>query len=105
MITQLFLCKRPSGMSRDEFGTYWKDTHAPIAQKIPGLQQYIQYHGIADANGEPAVDGVALMTFRDADAMRSAWESPEGKAAMEDAPNFVDASQLVVATFEGHQIV
>ena len=105
MVTQLFLCKRPAGMSRDEFGAYWKDTHAPIARNIPGLQQYIQYHGIPDANGEPSVDGVALMTFADADAMRAAWETPEGKATMDDAPNFVDLTQLVVTTFEEHQII
>ena len=45
------------------------------------------------------------MTFADADAMRAAWETPEGKATMDDAPNFVDLTQLVVTTFQEHQII
>jgi len=33
---------RAPGMSFEEFDRYWRDVHAPIAAKVPGVIRYVQ---------------------------------------------------------------
>lgn len=105
MITQVFLVHRRPDMSRDEFRAYWKDTHGPISAKIPGLRKYAQHHSIPDANGEPAFDGLAILSFDNADYLEQALSSPEWEAALADAPNFLDGDRLVAFTCETHSVI
>jgi len=84
------LVKKP-GMSADEFRSYWKERHSPVAAKMPGLKKYIQNHSPVDmAGGTPAVDGVAELWFDSPQAIEAAFASPEGQAALADVPNFLD---------------
>jgi len=38
MIKYVTVLFRREGMSREEFSNYWRNTHAPILQRIPGLR-------------------------------------------------------------------
>ena len=105
MITQLVLLTRRDDMSHEEWSTYWRETHGPIAEKMPDVQRYIQYHGVADPSGEPAYDGVALLQFADMETLQRSWDSPEGKATADDIPNFLDASKLVMLFTDAHQVI
>lgn len=106
MVTQLVLLTRRADMSFEEFSKYWKEVHAPIGGKMPECESYIQYHGgVAPANGEPAYDGVALLKFKDMDALQRSWESPEGQATAADIPNFLDGEKIVMLFNEEHVIV
>jgi len=105
MITQLVLLTRRSDMSFDEFSSYWKNVHAPIAEKMPDVDRYVQYHGAATPSGEPAYDGVALLQFADMDTLQRSWDSPEGKLTAADIPNFLDGSKIVMLFTEGHQLI
>jgi uncharacterized protein (TIGR02118 family) len=50
---------------------------------------------LPDPNGpEPAYDAVAEDWFDDALAMGAALASPEGKAVVDDTPNFLDMSRF-----------
>ncbi len=42
MIKYVTVLFRRAGMSREEFRSYWKYTHAPILKEIPGLRGYVQ---------------------------------------------------------------
>ena len=105
MITQIVLLARRPDMTHEEWSTYWRETHAPINAKMKECQRYVQYHGIADADGEAPYDGVALLEFADMETLQRGWDSPEGKATADDIPNFLDASKLVMLFCEGHQVI
>ncbi len=64
MIKYITVLFRKEGMSREEFSSYWKDTHAPILQQIPGLKGYVQNHALVDPQGnEPPYDGFGNSTL------------------------------------------
>ena len=92
------LIKKP-GMSSEEFRRYWKETHGPIAAKMPGLRKYVQDHSLSDTSGNaPAFDGVAELWFDSPEAMQASWASPAGQATIADVPNFLDpqATRMLV---------
>ena len=79
------LCKR-SDMSREEFVRYWREVHAPMAQRMDGIRRYVIDPTLeAFAMGEPSFDGVAELWFGDAAAARAAFASPAGVAATQGA--------------------
>jgi uncharacterized protein (TIGR02118 family) len=97
-MVKLIYCitKRPE-LSVDEFQRYWRETHGPIAARIPGLRRYVQCHTAPEVYGRataPGFDGAAELWFDDLDAMRDAMRSPEVQAAIEDEKNFIDHSRV-----------
>jgi uncharacterized protein (TIGR02118 family) len=97
-VVKLIYCisKRPD-MTVEQFQTYWRGVHAPIAGAIPGLRRYVQCHVVPETYGgrtPPGFDGAAELWFDDLDAMRAAMGSPEVAAALEDEKNFIDHSRV-----------
>ncbi len=105
MITQLVLLTRSPNSTFDEFSSYWKKVHAPIAKKMPDVIRYVQYHGVANQSGEAAYDGVALIQFADMETLQRSWDSPAGKATAADIPNFLDGSKTVMVITEANQVI
>lgn len=96
MIKYVTVLFRRAGMSREEFRSYWKDTHAPILKEIPGLRGYVQNHTLEDLEGnEPPYDGFGELYFDSVEAMQEGLASSEGKATIADIPNFCDTERLV----------
>ena len=84
------LRKRPD-MPLDTFHTHWRDRHATLAAKVPGLRRYVASLVRASAYGAnraPTYDGAALMWFDSMDAVKSAAGSTEYKAMVSDRENF-----------------
>ena len=77
MIKGVFLVKRKPTFLRADFKRYWKDVHAPLALKLPGLRRYVQSHAVDEAYewAEPRWDGVAHLYFDDAQAAEKAMTS------------------------------
>lgn len=97
MVKLIYCISKKPGLSVEEFQTYWRETHGPIAAKIPGLRRYVQCHTAPKLYGRepaPRFDGAAELWFDDLDAMRAAMASPETKAAIEDERNFIDHSRV-----------
>lgn len=93
-------------MEAEDFRRYWREIHAPIAARLPGLRKYIQNHSVANANGNPpAYDGFAEMWWDNADAMEQSLASPEGKAALADVANFMDAERMQTLTVDERSVV
>ena len=96
MIKYVTVLVRKQSMSREEFSRYWKTTHAPILQQIPGLMGYVQNHARLDPEGnEPPYDGFGELYFESLEAMREGLASPEGEATLADIPNFCDTQRLM----------
>ena len=77
MIKGVFLVKRKPTFLRADFKRYWKEVHAPLALKLPGLRRYVQSHAVDEAYewAEPRWDGVAHLYFDDAQAAEKAMTS------------------------------
>ncbi len=97
MVKLIYCISKKPELSVEEFQRYWRETHGPIAGRIPGLRRYVQCHVVPELYGRqtPAYDGAAELWFDDLDAMRAAMQSDEVKAAMEDEKNFIDHSRVV----------
>jgi uncharacterized protein (TIGR02118 family) len=96
MIKYITVLFRKEGMSRKEFSSFWKDTHAPILKQIPGLKGYVQNRALVDPQGnEPPYDGFGELYFDSVEAMQEGLGSPQGQATLADIPNFCDKEKLV----------
>lgn len=99
MVKLIYCISKKPELSVEDFQRYWRETHGPIAGRIPGVRRYVQCHVVPEmyGRGNPPYDGAAELWFDDLDAMREAMRSPEVAAAIEDEKNFIDHSR--VATF------
>src|SRR5919106_4672527 len=91
---------RKDGMSVEEFQSYWRDVHAPLIARTPGLRRYIQAHALPQTYEEqpPAYDGLAEAWFDSLEAFDAAVASSEWQAAVAGAPNFIGKSVRMLAT-------
>lgn len=69
------------------FDQYFRDVHAPLGQKIPGVIRYDVGH--ADPVGDDTVPYlISTLDFESAEAFAAALQAPEGAAAAADLHNF-----------------
>ena len=94
------ICKRQD-MSDEEFKTYLRNTHGPLAKKLPGLRKYVQNFAAEDAKRKhPAWDAIVELYFDDWTSMEAAWASPQGAASDDDLPAFVDLKRTTWSVVE-----
>ena len=108
MIKLIYAITRKEELSVDEFQTYWRETHGPIAAKIPGVRRYVQCHTLPETYGgkePPPYDGAAELWFDDMEAFRGGIASPECEAARQDELNFIDHSRSILFFTEEKPIV
>lgn len=89
--------KRKPGMAVEDFQSYWRKTHGPLAQRVPGIRRYVQCHvrpSAYAAGREPLYDGVAETWFEDEAAMKAGTGTAEYRAVRADEPNFIAPGPL-----------
>ena len=101
----VFLVKRNPAMSQEAFSAYWIDLHTPLTAQVPGVRSYRCYPAAGAQEGTLPFDGVAILTFDDEAAYRSAIAGPEFAAAIGDAPNFQDTGVTTSIIASEHVIV
>jgi len=72
----------------DAFMAHYRERHAPLAAKIPGLIKMEITSIERTLMGEPGNFLLAEMYFADADSFRAAMKSPENGATSADLANF-----------------
>ena len=108
MIKLIYCITRKHGMTVEEFQRYWRETHAPIAARIPGVRRYVQCHTLPetyDSPNAPPYDGAAELWWDDLESMRAAFASPEMQAAREDERSFIDHSKVALFITEEKPVV
>jgi uncharacterized protein (TIGR02118 family) len=104
MIKISFCLTRLPHLSRDEFQTYWRETHAPLVAARAGLlriKRYVQSHTLPDEAfaamaasraGPPAYDGIAELWWDSLEDMAN--PDPAARTAalelLEDERRFID---------------
>lgn len=106
MIKLVFCLRRRPELSRQEFQTYWRETHGPLVReraRTIGALRYVQVHtdfdDLNDAlqqtrGGPEAYDGVAELWFEDRAALEAALSGDDARGAaldlLEDERKFID---------------
>lgn len=83
------------------FDQHYRDVHAPLARKIPGLRRFETNAGpVMTPEGPADVHLIAILHFDDLAAITAAFASAEGQAAAGDVANFATggASMLMYET-------
>jgi uncharacterized protein (TIGR02118 family) len=71
------------------FDQHYTSTHAPLAQKIPGLRRFEAGHVLATPDGSaPPYYLIAELFFDDPEALQTALGTSEAQAAAGDVANF-----------------
>jgi uncharacterized protein (TIGR02118 family) len=107
LVKGVYQLTRKDGMSLEEFRQYWIEVHGDLGSKLPGLRRYVQSHLVDEAYlyVRPHFDGVAQLWFDSADAMRAAFDSPQGKALAADGPKFTDMAALRMFVAQEHLVI
>lgn len=80
----------------DAFDRYYRETHIPIANKIPGLRSYTVNQGPVQALSGSAPYLVAILGFDSLADIQAALVSPEGQAAAADLANFASGGATLL---------
>ncbi len=86
MVKLVALYKKPADV--DAFEKHYREIHAPLAQKMPGLKKLEVSRMFGSPGGEPKYYMMAEMCFENKEAMFAALGSDEGKAAAKDVMGF-----------------
>src|SRR3982074_3530198 len=79
MIKLVYCITRRPGMTLEEFSRYWREVHAPIGRRIPGLRRLIQSHPVPHPPemAPPDFDGMGELGFGDIAELEVARRSPQ----------------------------
>ncbi len=95
MAKVLVLYRKPGNEAH--FSKYYRETHVPLARKIPGIRKWEVSSGpVVAPQGESAFHFIATLTFDSMQALQTAMSSPEGAAAAADLANFADGGAEVL---------
>jgi uncharacterized protein (TIGR02118 family) len=96
----VMLYKRPD-MTEEEFLRYYRETHGPMAVRLPGIRRYAQNYVVKDPKRKhPGWSAVAELYFDDWESMEIAWAAPEGVAATNDLEAFADLTRTAWSVVE-----
>lgn len=96
MVKIVIFFKRRAGMSVDDFQRHWRNTHADLILKLPGITRYVQSCVLASSyrKDEPVFDGVAESYFESTQAMKELAKTLRYEAVLADEPNFIDRDRM-----------
>lgn len=86
MFTLTALYDQPS--DKEGFDQHYREVHAVLASKLPGLKRYSLSHPVPGPDGAtPKYHLVAVLEWDSAEEFAAGMGGPEGQAAVEDLPN------------------
>ena len=106
MIKLVYCITKKPELSDADFSRYWRNEHAQIGTRIPGLRKFVQSHSINVPGDNTAsdYDGMAELWFDNIDALLQARQSREWKESTEDEAIFIDHTKVAYFVSEEHVI-
>jgi uncharacterized protein (TIGR02118 family) len=81
----------------DTFDAYYANTHAPLAEKIPGLRQFEHGKVLGTPDGSDApYYFLATLYFDSPEDLQAGLSSAEGQAAAGDLENFASGGATLM---------
>jgi uncharacterized protein (TIGR02118 family) len=101
VVKVIVLMPRRGDMSREDFEQYLRETHLPLAAKVPELRRLVVNWVLPDPKGPPpGYDAVVEDWFEDGVSMDAALASPEVQAVVADGPNYLNTSRSMILVVE-----
>jgi len=100
--------RRKPDMAIEDFRRHWREIHGPLGAAVPTLRRYVQSHTRLSAyehGRRPAWDGIAIIWFDDAAALRAAMTTPEWARVKADEPSFIAPGLAAFIITTEHVIV
>lgn len=94
----------PKPKDPDHFDRYFRDTHLPLVQKMPGLRSASFGRSSGPDGGEGAYFWIFVGTFDSKDALGAALGSPEGETAVADIPNYSTGGDPTIAVIDATDV-
>jgi uncharacterized protein (TIGR02118 family) len=99
MLKAYVIVHRRADLDWDTFARHWRDVHAPLVLRLPGLRYFAQLPtSNAFFGGATPCDGLSEIWFDNEGALRAAFESPEGLVVLADNERFVDVERTKLVT-------
>ena len=86
-------------MPVEAFREHWRERHAPLVVRLPGIRGYIQNTPL---DRDSMYDGIAESSFDDTQAMKALAHTPEYAAVLEDELRFIDRPSMGSVITEEH---
>ncbi len=106
MIKLVYCITRRPDLSPDEFLRYWREVHAPIGARIPGVKRLVHSRAI-DVPGDARsgdFDGMVELWFESIGALLKARRSEEWRTSTADEANFIDHAKVAYFVTEEHEV-
>ena len=106
MYKVIWLFKFKEGWDGGEAERHWREVHAPIFLKVPGVERYVQNLWLSEIDsgtGEPTVmpfDGHSEAWFADEAAYQAAIASPQYGPLTDDGSQLFEYSTLAGCAVE-----
>ena len=104
MIVRMGLLRKHPDLSMDAFRRHWRESHGPLAAKLPGLRRYHQNHvvdreqrGVDFTRCRDDFDGFSELWFDDIPSMSAAFATEHVKRLGEDESQFIGELDLITA--------
>lgn len=104
MITRMGLLRKRPDMSVEAFKRHWRESHGPLAGRLPGLRRYHQnlvvdraQRAINYTRGDLDFDGFSELWFDDLPAMAAAFSSDLVHDLGADENEFIGELELITA--------
>jgi len=79
------------------FDAHYRDVHAPLARKIPGLRRFEMSEGpVMTPEGPSDIHLIATLHFDSLADIAAAFASPEGQAAAADVATFATGGASMI---------
>jgi uncharacterized protein (TIGR02118 family) len=106
MINAVTLLTRRPDLSADEFRHHWRNDHAELIARLPGVQRYVQSHPLPESykGEEPLYDGIAELWANDSQAFRDIGGSDAYAAVQADEETFLDRTAIALVLTNEHVI-
>ena len=87
--------RRRDGLPQEPFSNYWRDVHATLCSRLPGLDFYVQQHFDRDhtANLWPIADGIRRITAVLDGSAELGFASSEGQRRFGEAGTILYADE------------
>jgi len=95
MVKLVAVIRKRDGTMPEEFLRYWREVHAPIVARLPGLRRYVISPAVGRGTGTE-YDGIAELWFEDREALERVMASPEWREVSADTPLFVEAESIII---------
>jgi uncharacterized protein (TIGR02118 family) len=91
------------GVPADDALAYWREEHAHLVARLPGVKAYVQQECVAGPDGaRPPFVGVGELAFDTVEEARRALETPGWNAVLQDAATFMDLASVSAVWVEEH---